>query len=190
MICKSHVQRVEGCKHITCPICDYEWCWDCGRQYKPEHEQICPKKWSPMPPELSRKDIWKREWRNSSKVKRVGLAIGGVLISPIMLLIMFLFWPLWYKFNMEKHLNKRNPIKSLGVLILTMFMSILIIVGTLVTGLLMYFCSPILLEMKFRQRTNENNSIDDIENDAQSERRWTETNADNFAYTTNARSHN
>ena len=25
---------MEGCDHMTCPICKYEWCWICGMKYK------------------------------------------------------------------------------------------------------------------------------------------------------------
>jgi len=45
IICKSVVDRVEGCTHITCPICDYEWCWLCGREYKDNHERKCLREW-------------------------------------------------------------------------------------------------------------------------------------------------
>jgi len=64
VMCKSLVTRVEGCSHITCPICDYEWCWLCGREYSITHQKDCPKTWSPEPPKLvksSRARFLKRE---------------------------------------------------------------------------------------------------------------------------------
>jgi len=52
VMCKSLVTRVEGCSHITCPVCDYEWCWLCGREYSITHQKDCPKVWNPEPPKL------------------------------------------------------------------------------------------------------------------------------------------
>jgi IBR domain. len=52
IMCKSSVTRTEGCLHIICPVCDYEWCWTCGRQYNLAHQTVCPKEWSPIPPSI------------------------------------------------------------------------------------------------------------------------------------------
>jgi hypothetical protein len=32
--CKSPFEKVSGCMHMTCAICQYEWCWTCGLPYK------------------------------------------------------------------------------------------------------------------------------------------------------------
>ena len=49
-VCKTIVDRNEGCAHMTCPVCDYEWCWDCGREWDPGHGNNCTSRWSPLPP--------------------------------------------------------------------------------------------------------------------------------------------
>jgi Na+/proline symporter len=42
------VERIEGCKHIICRVCTYEWCWNCGVGcYKSMHICIPIKKSSP-----------------------------------------------------------------------------------------------------------------------------------------------
>jgi len=50
MICKTVVDRYEGCPHITCPVCDFEWCWICGREWDAGHSGRCLRYWSPKPP--------------------------------------------------------------------------------------------------------------------------------------------
>ena len=47
MNCKSIVTKMEGCPHMSCPVCKYEWCWVCGRKFLPGHFVDCPKKWLP-----------------------------------------------------------------------------------------------------------------------------------------------
>jgi hypothetical protein len=32
--CKTTIEKVSGCMHMTCPICNHEWCWTCGCDYK------------------------------------------------------------------------------------------------------------------------------------------------------------
>lgn len=39
--CKRRVQKMEGCDHMTCLKCRYEWCWLCGAKYHPNHYQEC-----------------------------------------------------------------------------------------------------------------------------------------------------
>ena len=29
--CKNHVQKNGGCPHMTCPRCQFQWCWKCGK---------------------------------------------------------------------------------------------------------------------------------------------------------------
>ena len=35
--CKTRVEKVEGCNHMTCYICSFQWCWQCGGTYTPDH---------------------------------------------------------------------------------------------------------------------------------------------------------
>jgi hypothetical protein len=32
--CKAMIMKQDGCQHMTCSICNYEWCWVCGLPYK------------------------------------------------------------------------------------------------------------------------------------------------------------
>ena len=31
--CKSPFEKVDGCMHMKCAMCEYEWCWVCGLAY-------------------------------------------------------------------------------------------------------------------------------------------------------------
>lgn len=31
--CKTKVEKIEGCNHMTCYICKFQWCWLCGGTY-------------------------------------------------------------------------------------------------------------------------------------------------------------
>jgi len=41
--CKAIVSKIEGCPRMTCSVCEYQWCWDCGEEYLPQHVAKCPK---------------------------------------------------------------------------------------------------------------------------------------------------
>ncbi len=35
--CRIRIEKNEGCNHMTCPSCRYEWCWICGHAYSHTH---------------------------------------------------------------------------------------------------------------------------------------------------------
>ena len=35
--CKVYTEKNEGCNHMTCPHCQFQWCWLCERQYSYGH---------------------------------------------------------------------------------------------------------------------------------------------------------
>ena len=36
-LCGIITEIIEGCNHITCSKCNYQWCLLCNSIYKPEH---------------------------------------------------------------------------------------------------------------------------------------------------------
>lgn len=38
--CKYYIEKIDGCNHITCVNCNYEWCWLCKNECKPGHYGI------------------------------------------------------------------------------------------------------------------------------------------------------
>ena len=41
--CRNAIEKNEGCIHMTCPICRYEFCWGCLRDFSEKHHD-CRKK--------------------------------------------------------------------------------------------------------------------------------------------------
>ena len=39
--CHRRVEKMSGCDHMTCVKCRYDWCWKCGQEYTPAHDDIC-----------------------------------------------------------------------------------------------------------------------------------------------------
>ena len=35
--CHFYTEKNKGCNHMTCPECQYQWCWLCEGKYNPEH---------------------------------------------------------------------------------------------------------------------------------------------------------
>ena len=36
-LCGIITEKVEGCNHITCSKCNYQWCWLCNGKFTTEH---------------------------------------------------------------------------------------------------------------------------------------------------------
>ena len=34
--CKTRIEKNQGCNHMTCAICGYEFCWACGESASAE----------------------------------------------------------------------------------------------------------------------------------------------------------
>jgi ariadne-1 len=37
--CKAPISKKQGCMHMTCPQCKYEWCWLCEGDYKKHQDE-------------------------------------------------------------------------------------------------------------------------------------------------------
>ena len=125
VMCKTVVTRVGGCKKMTCPICDFQWCWDCGREFDTAHELTCPRHWSPKPPS----DIEDKERKIG--VKDIFKAI--ILIPKFLLLtlwftlaaiFMYLLWPLFQFYNPQRDLSLKRPFRSLYVILVSIIIGV------------------------------------------------------------------
>jgi len=127
VMCKTLTKRDEGCIHITCPVCDYEWCWNCGREYKSKHS--CPRYWSPTAPtsnnEFLLTDLYKKTWNKGSFVTKVSFAFGFLLFSPFLIIGLLLFWPLFIENEMSNELSFKHPVKSFCTIITCLIFGIL-----------------------------------------------------------------
>jgi len=52
IMCKSMIIREGGCSEMKCAVCDYEFCWLCGRELDNSHN--CTGQWNPIPPSIVR----------------------------------------------------------------------------------------------------------------------------------------
>jgi len=104
--CRCNIEKFDGCNHITCPMCAYEWCWLCGKQYTPTHYSISnPAACSKLP------RINKAEYARPTLKTYIGRAFEGIfmfIFMPLMLLILAINMPTWHY---EKYLEKKYGAK-------------------------------------------------------------------------------
>ena len=102
-MCKTRVARVEGCIHRTCPICDYEWCWLCGREYScsTHLDNECCKHWNPIAPEI----ILKEE-------RKVILTPKMIQKKLLRLFLEQIFWPIFVMDIFELVQNESKSLKT------------------------------------------------------------------------------
>ena len=186
MMCKTIVSREGGCAQITCSVCDYQWCWVCGRSYETIH--ICTGEWNPVPPSLvlndgaSIKAFLKRIWNESSVFKLIGLFIIFALLSPVILLGFLIVLPVG-----RVEVSRRRPIKSFFSVLLAIFIGILFwafvipALGYYAIGFILI--SPFLLigflVTLFQRRRRQREQIPQNE---PPKKRWQTRNSQNFAY--------
>jgi len=133
VMCKTVINRVEGCLHISCPVCDYEWCWLCGREYKFQHQLKCPKKWDPLPPmRILRENEVKYWWTEIARFFKA-LAIFLITLPGKILLWPFWIFNIWLEIKM-RHFTKAQKCQKVaagllssvaytGLLVLIVFMA-------------------------------------------------------------------
>jgi len=186
IVCKTQVLRVEGCKHITCPICDFEWCWDCGRQFQPEHEIHCPKIWSPVPPSRPPIAQWIQSWKTGSKSKKVILIICTILFFPILSLGYLLLWPLWEYYNPATQLSWKNPCDSLLILVQSLCIGIGAMVLFAPIIVFMICCFLIFLPFMIPMLIfSPEETV--LSNNSKNKSRWAFGSVNDFNYTTKSR---
>jgi hypothetical protein len=190
VMCKSLVQRVEGCSHITCPVCDYDWCWMCGREFTTTHQRRCPREWKPEPP--------KRVMRDNSKLNTIQRLQKIKALRPFFcilsfLLIIFLLpthmFRLWDQFLIIDSLGGRIFIVVYGIMvslaynmvIISLVMAILEEDDPLPVIIILFIL--LLLSFIMGWRTFRRRSALTIF----ASKRWLSRNPQNFQYTSSAR---
>lgn len=89
-ICKIYVERISGCPHMECQMCDSEFCYYCGEDWDASHLDVCPKRWlseSTESVDLRFQRFRLRPRRLRKKLKKGGIVggavVGGVVAVPI-----------------------------------------------------------------------------------------------------------
>jgi hypothetical protein len=79
--CKIIIQKNDGCNHMTCTHCNYQFCWLCGGKYSDNHFSIL----NPLGcPGMQFKND-KRVNKGKLIAKKVGIGTGIVLTLPILI---------------------------------------------------------------------------------------------------------
>lgn len=74
--CKMRIEKNEGCMHMTCTNCGYEWCWRCGENYHQHNNCIA---------------TVKRHW-GDQPIQTCLVLLFLPLISPFMFVVLSLFF--------------------------------------------------------------------------------------------------
>jgi len=148
VMCKTLTKRDEGCIHITCPVCDYDWCWNCGREYKSKHS--CPRYWSPTAPASNNgfllMELYKKTWNKGSFMTKIYLASILILASPFLMIWLLLFWPLFIERDTGNELSFKHPVKSFCTIITALIFGVLTLPLTLLL-ILCYACFIVLIQL-------------------------------------------
>jgi len=188
VMCKTIVSKIEGCTHITCPICDYEWCWLCGREHNQTHQRICARKWDPLPPAIIVKETMKKDTR--PRLQRLFIWVKDFLK---VLIITELFWP-YLLFNVPAELrseeNSRREKIQVFILAFIVHMIYLCPIIFLMIKMIMTpefipvisACMSLLALMPWFIKLSDLLCCDRSVNEPQKPKRWQLRNAENFRF--------
>jgi len=136
LMCKIMISRAEGCLHITCSVCDYDWCWLCGREYHELHEAKCPRAWSPLPP----KYLVKKDTKIAAS-KKVGTFFLMILKNILYVLMLQTIFPyIVFNVHIELRMASRTTREKCRLVFFAIFIHLfyLFFVG-LITYLLVHY---------------------------------------------------
>jgi len=101
--CGVYIDKFEGCNHITCTYCKFEWCWVCGKEFRPDHYFNTPCKGL----QFTKHPHLKRAGQKSLRVGKisllaVGLGIGGVIALAVAIPVVCVGGPIYGGYKMAK----------------------------------------------------------------------------------------
>ena len=178
IMCKTVVQRTEGCLHMTCPVCDYEWCWSCGREYLPNHQRNCPKEWMPEPPKrvlYEKKIIW-----GSKRTQKIMDFVIFISLIPVKLLFFgFFVCKLWRVMT-----ESEKIIRKILVFILAMLISLGYdaLIFTLLNRIIADENHPLILLLAFVLLPFLTFTVREMCFKGKIDKRWKNMNANNFRF--------
>jgi len=183
MMCKTIVVKETGCNTIKCAVCDYKWCWVCGREY--HMSDTCPGEWDPIPPASVRQDDFmgrlRKSWREGSTLKRIGICLSLFLLSPFLLVGFIIVAPTYYVLQSRVELVRRKPFRSMCVIIGVILFGLLYLPETLTALLLLalfcVFVLPFVYLVKYCRKKFGKEAPK-----PQLNTRWHSRNAENFVY--------
>lgn len=164
---------------MICCVCDYEWCWACGKHRGPEH--VCIGSWDPVP-----SDIY-RSWLQvlGSKLRAFGSGLLEVIAIPFQLLYNAIFWPLFFtaRATAERRdlpLPEESTSRIVCQYVICGTVGLVLLPVTLVVSTVAVICNLPQLVSEIRQEYFPPRVVEPP-------RRWEAGNANIFGYTATAR---
>jgi len=135
LMCKTVVQKIEDHLHITCPVCDYKWCWACGREDNCLHQAVCPKEWKPEPFKIvaNEQEIPILESKRGQKFVNILLFIISIPLKLVF--FAFAICKLWEIMRDAENILKKIVIFIFGTILSAMYDAILFSLMMEITGL-------------------------------------------------------
>ena len=155
--CRIRVEKIDGCNHMTCYLCNYEWCWLCRGTYDELH-------FAPFNPlgcpggGYVRPDSF---WRNV--LRKVGGLIFLLLLIPLFLLFFTSAMVLALLGNNNRLMRWFRPLHMcfrvwlvLLVLAVTMPLNVFVAPLTLIVGIPVFIGVKIYLYVQMNRRASRN----------------------------------
>jgi len=140
--CKFGVEKIDGCNHMTCCMCNYQWCWLCRGKYSRNHfNKMNPFGCSGLQSGYNTRNKWPTWKIYIWRFFKIMLFLLLVVLLPIiwvlasLLLAMEIRYPFCQKRSRYgRRRRERNRCLGLiiGIIFLPIFMAITLVYGIMV----------------------------------------------------------
>lgn len=84
--CKRRIEKVDGCNHMACSVCSYEWCWLCRGKYTNNHfNSLNPFGCPDLQGEENTRQLWPITRIYLTRTRNVFIWIFIILFFPLIL---------------------------------------------------------------------------------------------------------
>jgi hypothetical protein len=109
--CRHKIEKVDGCNHMTCAVCGYNWCWLCKGKYTSNHfSNLNPFGCPNLQSGYNTRENWPMWKIYCARIKGLCFWIMLVLFSPVIIV----FGPAVYSVTM---FNRNNYYRGLCYLV-------------------------------------------------------------------------